>query len=1195
VHLRKLEMRGFKTFADKTEMSFGPGITAIVGPNGVGKSNVTDALLWALGEQSPRTLRTESLQDVIFAGSEKRRPLNMAEVNVTLDNSDHSLPLDFSEVVISRRVFRDGETTYLINNSPCRLRDVRELLLDSGVGPKAYSVVGQGEIDAILSIRGEDRRELLEEVAGVRKYRVRRSEAERKLEATQVNLTRVTDIVHELRGQREPLEKQAQAARIYKELDEKLRQLELHLLTADYRRHAQRRGQLANEVAVARADQQTSRNCLSQVDAEYQKLAGTIAKLEGELEQLRLEALRLQRAVAHEREQRAVNQERLRALQAQAESLQSTEQGRQQRHRVLGQQHEALQSEQKALATRLANEEQQLNQLRQEFETRRQAVQKQEQRAATLEGQRVKLLQEVARLENEAAAMSSLQTDLQERIARLDSQRTQLAERLEGMEQAGTSGAEKSDELRQQVQAAREKVQELEAHVAHVQQVIREQNTKRSLLSEAVSRLESRQRVLSELKESYEGYAEGTRQVMAAAAARQLNGIRGVVGELLDVPEKLETAIEAALGERLQWIVVNTQEDALQAIEFLRRENLGRAAFLPLSALPRRTSETINTANLKGGYLGMATKLIRLNRQCAPALEQVIGNLALCTDRESALETFRRAANRMSVVTLEGEVLEPAGLVRGGVVEGGASQGFSRQRELEALEGRIEQLHQAVGRMVVVDEQLEAEHSRSRSEARLAEERLVELQSDLRQNEGEVRHLQDQRQAAMEAAAETENETARLRGRLDQAARRQGEAAERCDQLRQQQGSMQTEIEQAREAAGSGANLEGLQTDLTARQVAVAEVREKLAANRRTTEQAQRDLKAVTESLAHTRRQRQETEQEIENLKATLSRATAEAEDVARGQKLEKQAEEQAETLARLRERSAEADVNRRELTRALQTQTERLHAADLTLTRSEAQLQGIGERLQDMYEMTVEEALQVELEGMSENTARREAGQLRGEMRRLGSVNLSSIEECERLQAREDFLQGQQDDLLAAKDDLLTVIQEMDEAAKEVFLQTFGEVTVEFDRIFRLLFDGGTTELQLTDPDDPLNSGVEVIVTPPGKRQQNLLMLSGGERAMTALALLFALLQVKPSPFCVMDEIDAALDAANTDRFGEMLQDFARRSQFIIITHNPRTMEKVDTLHGITMQDPGTSRLISVELEEAQRLAKEQQAPAPA
>jgi chromosome segregation protein len=1186
-------MRGFKTFADKTEMGFGPGITAIVGPNGVGKSNVTDALLWALGEQSPRSLRTESLQDVIFAGSEKRRPLNMAEVNVTLDNSDHSLPLDFSEVVISRRVFRDGETTYLINNSPCRLRDVRELLLDSGVGPKAYSVVGQGEIDAILSIRGEDRRELLEEVAGVRKYRVRRSEAERKLDATQVNLTRVTDIVHELRSQREPLEQQAQAARIYKDLDEKLRQLELHLLTADYRRHAERRGQLANEVAVARADQQTTRNCITEVDAEYQKLAGSIVKLEGELEQVRLEALRLQRAAAQEREQRAVNQERLRALQAQQETLQGSMQGQQQRQESLRQQHQALLSEQQALTTRLANEERQLGQQRQDYETRRQAAQQQERRATELESQRVKLLQEIARLENEAAAMSSLQADLQERVARLEGQRDQLAERLQGLETAVTAGEEKSSELRGQVQEATAALQELEAHVTRIQHVIREQNHKRSLLSEAISRLESRQRVLLELKSSYEGYSEGTRHVMTAAAEGRLSGIRGVVGELIDVPEKLETAMEAALGERLQWIVVNSQEEALGAIEFLRAENLGRAAFLPLSAISRRAGDMFSTSGMKGGCLGVASKLVKLNRQCAPVLEYLLSGIAICTDRETALDTFRRAASRMTVVTLEGEVLEPEGLVRGGVIEGGASQGFSRQRELEALEGRIEELRRALGRMFVVDEQLEAELSRSRAEARQAEELQVSLQSDLRQNEGELKHLQDQRRAAQEAATETENETAHLRDRLAQAGRRQEEASAQCDRLRERQGSLQEEIDQAREAAGAAANLDGLQTELTSRQVVVAEVREKLTASRGVCERAERDLKAVTEALAQTQRNLQQTGQEITNLQAALSAVSAEAEDLARAQNLEKQAEEQAETLYRLRERSAEADVRRRELSTALETQTERLHTADLALTRSEAQLQAIAERLQDMYELTLEEALQVELEGMSESMARREAGQIRSEMRRLGSVNLSSIEECERLQAREDFLQSQQDDLLAAKADLLAVIQEMDDAAKEAFLQTFGQVAIEFDRIFKLLFSGGTTELQLTNADDPLNSGVEVIVTPPGKRQQNLLLLSGGERAMTALALLFALLQVKPSPFCVMDEIDAALDAANTDRFGEMLQDFARRSQFIIITHNPRTMEKVDTLHGITMQDPGTSRLISVELEEAQRQAQQHQAVA--
>ncbi|MEN6302139.1 MAG: chromosome segregation protein SMC [Armatimonadia bacterium] len=1191
MHLRKLEMRGFKTFADKTELDFTPGVSAIVGPNGVGKSNVTDAILWALGEQSARTLRTESLQDVIFVGSEKRRQLNMCEVSITLDNSDHTLPADYSEVVISRRVFRDGDTEYLLNNSPCRLKDVRELLLDTGVGPKAYSVVGQGEIDAILSIRAEDRRELLEEVAGVRKYRVRRTEAERKLDATQVNLTRVADITHELSTQRAPLEQQAARARAFKDIDEKLKQLELYLLGADYRRHSEKRGQLANEVAVAKADLQMTRNVISEVDAEYQKLAAIVLKLEGDLEKVRLEALRLQREAAEERERRAVNQERQRTLTARREALQDALEEHRQHQQSLAEQSQALMQEQKALQDRLATENKGLQEQQAEFNAKRQAAQEQQQKAAKLEEQRVKALQEVARLENEAAALASLQADLQERISRLDSQRGQLEERMRTIEAQSEACEDKSDELRQAVEDATRRQVKLENEVKYIQSVARDQGIKRGILSDAINRLESRYNVLVELRDSYEGYSEGTRQVMTAAAEGKLTGLRKVLGETLEVPQKLEAAIEAALDEKLQWVLVNTQEDALRAIEYLSDNGLGKAAFLPLSSVARQPSEPLNTSGLRGGCLGIASKLVKVDREAGTAVEQILSRIVICNDLPSAVEAWGKLGGKCTVATLAGEVLQAEGVIRGGVIEGGAGQGFSRQRELDALDTQIVELKTWLERMHKVDEQLDGELVRARREVEEAAETAGALRSDVRQNEADAKHLQDQRKAALEAREETDTEIRKLKERLAQDAARQDEATGRCDDLRARLEALQSEIEAARQQAGTGAEREALRQALTDREVHVAELRQKVAASAATCQRATQDLQQATAQRQSVEGEMSRVVGELASVERELSSAEVEDGDLERAATLEAEAEEKAESLMRLRDKTAEADAKRRELSRAQEGQTERLHAADLSLARSEAQLQAIGERLNDMYQLTVEQALEIKLEGMSESQARRDAAQLRGEMRNLGPVNLGSIEECERLKAREDFLLAQQDDLMKAKEDLLEVIRELDEAAQEAFMETFEKVAVEFDGVFKRLFQGGTTELKLTDPEDPLNSGVDVIVTPPGKRQQNLLLLSGGERALTALALLFALLQVKPSPFCVMDEIDAALDAANTDRFADLVREFAQRSQFILITHNPRTMERANTLHGITMQEPGVSKLISVELEEAQKQAEQQSA----
>ena len=862
-------MRGFKTFADKTEMVFHPGVSAIVGPNGVGKSNVTDGILWALGEQSPKTLRTENLQDVIFVGSERRRQLNMAEVSLTLDNSDGALPTDYSEVVISRRVFRDGNAEYLINNSTCRLKDVRELLLDTGVGPKAYSVVGQGEIDAILSIRGEDRRELLEEVAGVRKYRVRRSEAERKLDATQVNLTRVADIIHELSSQRAPLEQQAHRARAYKELDEKLQKLELYLLGADYRRHNDKRGQLANEVAVARADLQVTRNMITEVDTEYQKLAALVLRLESELEKVRLEALRLQREAAEERERRAVNQERQRSLSGRREVLQENLVDHRQRQQSLAEQSQALAEELKALRDRLATEEQQLKAQIAEYEAKRLAAEQHRQQAARLDEQRVKTLQEIARLENEAAALASLQADLQERIGRLESQYEQLEARLRTIEAQVEAGEERSAQLRRAVEEAVRGQAAAEAEVKYIQAVIRDQNVKRGLLSDAVSRLESRQKVLDELRNSYEGYSEGTRNVMAAVTAGRLAGVRGVLGEALDVPQKLEVAVEAALDDKLQWILVNTQDDALRAIEYLRAEGLGRAAFYPLSSTGRQVPEAISTSGLRGGVLGIASKLIKVNRDAGAAVEALLSRIIVCSDLPSALEAYHRFTGRYTVVTLAGEVLEAEGVVRGGALEGGAGQGFSRQRELDALEGRIATLKDCLTRMLRVDEALEGEHGRARLAAEEAVETANGLRGDVRQSDADSKHLQDQRRAGMEAREETDVEIGKLRERLQRDTSRQQETEEHCGTLRQQLEQLQAQIDEARAQAGTGAEREALRQGLTQREVLVAELREKVTASSAVCQRAADDLRQATAN-------RQAAENEMTHITGELARLESE-------------------------------------------------------------------------------------------------------------------------------------------------------------------------------------------------------------------------------------------------------------------------------------------------------------------------------
>ncbi|MEA3403979.1 MAG: chromosome segregation protein SMC [Armatimonadota bacterium] len=1190
MYLKRLEMRGFKSFADHTELEFGEGLTAIVGPNGAGKSNIADAVLWALGEQGTRAIRTQTSQDVIFAGAEERSPLGMAEVRLLLDNTDGVLPVDYTEVEVYRRLYRTGESEYGINNSDCLLREVHELFVDTGVGQAAYSLVGQGEIEAILSVRSEDRRELLEEVAGIGKYRRRRRKAQRQLDATEANIRRIADIIYELSSQRQPLERQAQKARQYRELDGQLRELELRLLAIDYRQRSDRLGKLANDQEVGKADAEGTRSRLNVVENEVEKIAAELHSHERELSSLREQAREAERAAERTDRARAVAEEKLRAARERLEELQQTDRDDASHIEQLQQRHQSLAAEREQVRQRAEAITKEIEGRREELQSLERRRQEAEERVSSHEDERQQHSRRADNLRREAEAMASLQEELRERVQRLQAQQAALHEQAEQARAGMHEVQQRREKLAERVQGARERLGELTQRHEMVTTTLREHRAKRDILAGAATAAETRLSLLEELDRSHEGFEDAVRHILEAAEREELSGVRGVVGDLLEVSAKYELAIEAALGERLQWIVVQTEEQALAGVRYLRERGLGWATFLPLASLSSVAPRTVSAPG--DGCLGPATRFVRAPRDVSQILDHLLGDCLIVEDLESAIRHLRHIGYQGRAATLAGEVVERGGAVRGGERAEDAGEIFSRKREMEQVRDELEMLRRALARAYQYEEKFESESDRLAGEMEAAADAAGDARAELSEVERDLVHMRDQAQAAANAAEELDDEIEELRKRVDSTAARQRELAGEAVEAEGEAEQLNERLEEARSEQLPASEIEDRRQGLTQSEVALAELREKqrsLQELMRTTEEdlqrARREAASVEETRAELTARIEALEGELEHTRERLAEERKTAEE------LREQVTERAGTADTLRSRGEELEASARKLRRLLESQQEQVQRAEVSFTREQAQLESIEERLADVYEVTPEQALeQLGDEEPSRHNMAREVNALKREIRKLGHVNLSAIDECERLTAREEFLRKQREDLEGGREDLLQIIEEIDTAAEQEFMKTFRQVAEAFEDTFTTLFAGGTTELYLTDDENPLESGVEVFGQPPGKRQKHLSLLSGGERAMTALALLFAMLRVKPSPFCVLDEIDAALDATNTDRFVRLLKEFAERSQFIIITHNPRTMEAVDLLHGITMQEAGVSQRISVELRDAQEEGRRQQ-----
>jgi len=1192
MYLKRLEILGFKTFADRTIIELTPGITAVVGPNGTGKSNIADAILWVLGEQNVRNLRGIKTADVIFAGSDKRKPTGMAEVSLVIDNTSGRLPINYTEVTITRRAYRSGEGEYYINKVPCRLKDIYELFLDTGAGREAYSMVNQGEIDSILSARSEDRRALFEEAAGVKKYRHKRKEAIRKLETTETNLRRVNDIISELGDQLEPLEAQAEVARRYNELVARLREIEIGLLIQDLRRctfelesarkvKAETAGRLGElDRLISELDREKDRRAeeLSELDRQLDDARQADQEQAAEFERLKSRLAVLEERIASAREiQRSASDELERLTARLDQTLEEREN--------LASLESAAREHEERLAGRAAEQ----TARERDLDSR---LQEAARRSAEGKAEYIERAKELAAKRNEVGNTRS-------RIAELEVLRDKLQIQISKLEDMGRGAARAQEEarnaailLQQEVAAAAEEIQSLGRERAALREEIRTREQELDLLGRTMAEKSSRLETLREMAEAHEGFFEGVKAVMQAHKSGELPGHFAVVADVIEVPSGFEIAFDVALGSALQDIIAGTIEDARRAIRFLKDNRAGRATFLPLDGIRPMMGGRLGDLSGAPGYAGLATELLRFDKMYAPAINVLLGRTVVMETIEDAVKLARSTAGWNKIVTLDGEVIMPSGAMTGGIRQGRGRSLLARKQEISALVNELagmdseyarkeEELAASRKRLADLDTRAD-EIARENSDRRVS---LAEAERQARFSEQEHSRIDGEMEAARAEMEEVETalaaETDSLSRLLSEIEGQDGEAvdydaalanAEReMEALQAEKSEVSSLLMEMRiEMASISERRSGLQAAL-ARTTADAEhLKEQIAKKRRQLEESEVDAAANDREAREVRAALDEKERVLSGTDHGLDDLTARRAEI-------------AGAISKI-----EADI--KAANRARNEASEEAHSAEVREARLEVQASQIGTRLFEEYEIGPEQALDWQEPVEVERGTAAEVGRLRREIRGMGQVNTGAIAEYERVKERWDFLSSQREDLEKARKDLNRAISEIDDSTKGLFMETFNAVAANFDAMFRRLFGGGVTRLELTNPSDLLETGIEVVVQPPGKKLQNLLLLSGGERALTAAALLFALMMHRPSPFVVLDEVDAALDESNVERFAELLRDFSSASQFIVITHNRATMEAADNLYGVTMQEPGVSSLISVRLaaEEAPVFAEE-------
>ena len=1181
MYLKRLEMYGFKSFADKTVLDFMPGITTVIGPNGSGKSNISDCIRWILGEQSLKSLRGTKSEDIIFAGTQNRKALGYAEASLVIDNSDSKLPIEYNEVVVTRRIYRSGESGYFINKVPCRLKDVLELFMDTGIGKDGYSIIGQGKIDEILSNKSEDRRHIFEEAAGIVKYRTRKMDSEKKLEQTKLNLLRINDIISEIEANIEPLKIQSEKAKRFLSLRDELKNIEVGLFLYnidDYKKQIQ---DILENIDIIETQKVKEDENLNNIQLEKEELKLQIDKLIEEIEKtqnLHFEGNKVKEQynseinvsserISNNKENYLRFGEEIESLENRNKELEEEKNQKQEKKDNLYLNKEKFEKELKEKEEELEKYSKTLSNKEIEIESKKQIVQKNIDDRYEIIAQ---INKEKADFENFEKREHSLKNDIQDTISELDNTRTNKEEKSKEFYSI--------DKKRTEILQIIEKMQK-ENEIS--QEKLKDFNVKLNSYQSEYRIKESRLKFLIETEKEKEGYAKSVKLLLEAIECDSslAKGVYGVLANLIQVDKKYEIAIEMSLGGAIQNIVTASEDEAKKLVNYLRENNLGRASFLPITSVRGTRLSGVNTKRING-IIGLASDLIKYDKKYDGIILSLLGKTVIVEDIDSAVALAKQNGYKFRIVTLKGDIINPSGAISGGSTPNKTVSILGRGKEIKSLEEELKFIKEKIARVEKEKSEYENSISEILEEFNIKQKESQELEITYATEKQKIDNIELE-------ILKLDSKLAKLRTDLDSCVKEkelnlnnQESLKEKVSDIDKQNETLNIEIEEFTNLNKDNQKyIDDLNFDITNLKISVSSFDESEVSINEIMERINADIKNNISSIENKKNLREKNLQETKELENKIEEIKNKI------LKLEEEIDGSKEKVEKLKNDRInkneklliiESDIeNQNEKIEDIKNQISKL---DLKKSKIELELNQVINKMWEEYELTPNNVENIE-KAKNPSEVQKKVNSIRNEIKELGSVNIDAIKEYKEIKERYDFMSEQRLDLENSSNKLRKVINEMTETMKKQFTEQFKIINKNFGEVFAELFGGGKAELILSDKENILESGIEINVQPPGKKLQNMMLLSGGERAFTAIALLFAILKINPAPFCVLDEIEAALDDVNVYRFAEYLKKFSENSQFLVITHRKGTMEAADTVYGITMEEKGISKLLSMKL----------------
>ena len=1178
MYLKRLELQGFKSFADKTVLEFMPGITTVIGPNGSGKSNIADAIRWVLGEQSIKSLRGSKSEDIIFAGTQNRKSLGFAEASLVFNNDDGKLPIEYAEVTVTRRIYRTGETGYFINKTPCRLKDILELFMDTGIGKDGYSIIGQGKIDEILSNKSEDRRHIFEEAAGIVKYRTRKEESEKKLERAKLNLLRINDVLSEVENNLEPLKIQSEKAKKFLDLREELKGIEVGLFLYNIDAYKQSLEKITADEDIMNSTYESEQKSQAEKNEKKNKLKAEINSIIEEIESMQNIGFESSNQIEKINSNISVSEERINNIHENnkryeteitevQEKIADLEEEKKQKIAKK----ENLYSNKEKFENELKEKEEELNKL-----------------TAKLSDKQLEIEKKKKIIEENTDKKYELQNDINTHDVKTDSLEKNAKAKTDELEltisELDQSRLKKS-EIEQnflEIESKRNKIKndlsEIENKKTEADNKIKSFETEINSLGQQIRMKDSRLKFLEETEKEKEGYTKSVRSLLKAADtnAELKKGLHDVVANLLNVKKEYEVAIEMCLGASLQNVVTETEQEAKKLIDYLRKNNLGRVTFLPISAVK---GKKIEKANLKiDGVIGIASDLVEYDKKYDCIFKYLLGRTVIVDDMEAGINVAKKNNYAFRIVTLKGDIINSSGAMTGGSVQAKTVNILGRSREIESLKDEIttlntklknkekekeeylasiEELLETIESLENSLQEIDIEYATQKQKVEIISENVDKLTGRMNKTKQEIENINNQKKEIAENKEKTIEELANLAKEIEE---------------------LNTEVEEyVRLNKDDQTYIDNLNMDITNLKISVSSFEESEMSIDEMTERINADIENNKNSIENKKQQIENNKEEEEKLKAQIEEFKEKIAEIKEnvknsGSKIEELKEaknNKNETLEKI-EKEIETQFTR------LQDLKEQLVKIDLKKNKTSQDLEDVINKMWEEYELTPNNAGDY-VKTTDPNRTQKDVNYLRNQIRDLGSINIDSIQEYQKLKERYDFVCEQRLDLENSMAKLRNVISEMINIMKTQFKDKFKLINKNFDEVFKELFGGGKAELILEDENDVLNCGIDIRVQPPGKKLQNMTLLSGGEKALTAIAILFAILKINPAPFCVLDEIEAALDDVNVNRFAEYLKKFSKDTQFLVITHRKGTMEAADTVYGITMEENGISKLLSM------------------